>query len=201
MACRKVLVPNFFVPRRYISSQIKLERKKAKLEQEETARLNARRKFENDVVSILAKGYLRPSKPYEPKPGVQEKVAELSSKFVTTDFSDTSFKAKFLSLCASEFLHEVPNSLLHQMKSLDDVIDFYNTPVDPRIPLERMKDMELPPNLHIKQDYVTFDQQSDTMFQGLDAFPNRSRIVASLASRKKGMQHIKKEPVYPWPLE
>ena len=42
---------------------------------------------------------------------------------------------------------------------LDDVIDFYNTPVDPRIPLERMKDMELPPNLYIKQDYVTFDQR------------------------------------------
>lgn len=37
-----------------------------------------------------------------------------------------------------------------------DLIEFYKTPVDTTTPLDALKKMDLPKNLHVQQDYVRF---------------------------------------------
>ena len=69
--------------------------------------------------------------------------------------------------------------------SLDDVRAFYLTTVDTRVPLDRFKSVELPPNLHIQYDYHRFHPETDTKFGGVTAFPRRSTIVTGLTYKKK----------------
>lgn len=78
----------------------------------------------------------------------------------------------------------------------DDIIAFYNTPVSTTLPLDAMKTMELPTNLHIQHEYVRFHPETDTRFDGKTAFPRSSTIVTGLKARKKYEGHIQKRS---WP--
>jgi large subunit ribosomal protein L50 len=42
------------------------------------------------------------------------------------------------------------------MQTLNDVKNFYQTPVDTITPLDKMRDMELPENLHVQFEYHRF---------------------------------------------
>ena len=79
---------------------------------------------------------------------------------------------------------------------LDDVIAFYQTSVNTTLPLDAMKTMELPSNLHIQHDYVRFHPETDTMFGGRTAFPKSSTLVTGLKAKKKYKGHIAKQS---WP--
>lgn len=67
----------------------------------------------------------------------------------------------------------------------DDVIDFYETPVNNFLPLDEMQKRPLPPNLHIQNEYIRFNPETDTKFNGQTAFPKSSTIVTGLKYRKK----------------
>lgn len=62
---------------------------------------------------------------------------------------------------------------------------FYNTTVDVRVPLDKFKSVELPPNIHIQYEYHRFHPETDTMHGGVSAFPKRSTIVTGLKYKKK----------------
>ncbi len=66
-----------------------------------------------------------------------------------------------------------------------DVLNFYTTPVDMTAPYDKLKTMELPPNLHVLHDYYRFHPDTDTMFNGVSAFPKSSTIVSGLKTKKK----------------
>lgn len=66
-----------------------------------------------------------------------------------------------------------------------DVIAFYQTPVDTTLPLDALKTIELPENLHIQHEYLRFNPETDTKFGGVSAFPCSSTIVTGLKYRKK----------------
>lgn len=68
---------------------------------------------------------------------------------------------------------------------LDDVIEFYKTPVNAFLPLDELCTKPLPPNLHIEHNYKRFHPDTDTMFNGISAFPKSSTIVSGLTTRKK----------------
>lgn len=68
---------------------------------------------------------------------------------------------------------------------LDDVIEFYKTPVKTILPLDELRARELPPNLHIEHKYTRFNPETDTMFGGKTAFPGSSTIVTGIKYRKK----------------
>lgn len=68
---------------------------------------------------------------------------------------------------------------------VDDVIEFYKTPVNTYLPLDELQTRELPPNLHIENKYTRFHPETDTMFGGKTAFPGSSTIVTGLKYRKK----------------
>ena len=65
------------------------------------------------------------------------------------------------------------------------LLSFYKEPVDVRVPLDRLDDVELPPNLHVQKEYHRFHPETDTMFNGVSAFPKSSTLVTGLKTKKK----------------
>lgn len=64
--------------------------------------------------------------------------------------------------------------------------NFYTTPIDTTVPYDTLKNMDdLPPNLHIQTDYHRFHPDTDTMFNGVSAFPKSSVLVTGLKYREK----------------
>lgn len=66
-----------------------------------------------------------------------------------------------------------------------NIQEYYLTPVENVTPYDQMKEMELPPNLHVIYDYQRFHPDTDTMFDGISAFPKSSTIVSGLKSKEK----------------
>lgn len=80
------------------------------------------------------------------------------------------------------------NPLLNDNSSehfTDDVIEFYETPVNTFLPLDELTTRPLPPNLHIEHNYTRFHPETDTIFGGQTAFPESSTIVTGIKYRKK----------------
>lgn len=67
----------------------------------------------------------------------------------------------------------------------DDLVKFYETPINTFLPLDELCTRKLPPNLHIEHNYTRFHPDTDSMFGGKTAFPERSNIVTGIKYRKK----------------
>ncbi|XP_046391188.1 39S ribosomal protein L50, mitochondrial [Ischnura elegans] len=148
-------------------------------------------KLKDNAVSLSFKGFLRSHTPYSPPEDVENQLHRIGNKYfgskVSGDirFDNAAEKFKVLAECNKVFKHCVPNSELHSMVTFGDVIGFYLTPVVTTTPLDEMKTMKLPPNLHVQHDYVRFQPDTDVMFGGISAFPKSSTIVTGLKYRKK----------------
>lgn len=68
---------------------------------------------------------------------------------------------------------------------LADIIAFYQKGVNTTLPLDAMRTMELPANLHIQHEYVRFTEDTNAAFRGQTAFPRSSTLVTGLKYRKK----------------
>jgi large subunit ribosomal protein L50 len=141
--------------------------------------------------SIAAKGFHRPQKHYDPPQDVTDRITSIYKSITgLNNFSKESIdipevKFKILNACFQEFQHSVPNSLLSTICTVDDILEFYKTPVDKTAPLDAMKSMKLPENLYIQTEYHRFHPETDRMFGGISAFPGRSTIVTGLKYKKK----------------
>lgn len=110
---------------------------------------------------ILFFRFLRPQKEYIPKKNVQSELDSIyTSVLGTTDpntqLTDIKNKFNLLKACEDKLEHTVPSSQLHSMLTLADVTRYFKTPVDVRTPYDKLKDMELPENLHVQFDYLRF---------------------------------------------
>ena len=65
------------------------------------------------------------------------------------------------------------------------MLDFYSTPVTQTSAYEDLSKLDLPKNLHIIQDYVRFDPETDTIYGGRTAFPGRDTVITSLKYKRK----------------
>ncbi|RXG62045.1 39S ribosomal protein L50, mitochondrial [Armadillidium vulgare] len=151
-------------------------------------KLAPNKKFDSICQSLNHRGYLRAQKPYTPPVNASSLITEICKKYNVEKngtLSDREIKFNVLKECAKEFDHTVPNYLLHKISSVDDIFQFYQTPVSTIFPLDEMKHMELPKNLHVLYDYVRFHPETDTKFGGISAFPESSTIVSDLKSKKK----------------
>ncbi|XP_008947839.1 PREDICTED: 39S ribosomal protein L50, mitochondrial [Merops nubicus] len=63
--------------------------------------------------------------------------------------SEKRLKYRLLAQLAAELGHAVPNSQLHLMRSVEDVVKFYSTPVKDVSKFDELCAAELPPNLKI----------------------------------------------------
>ncbi|CAG0899180.1 unnamed protein product [Cyprideis torosa] len=100
--------------------------------------------------------------------------------------TNSNLKFQFLSKLAKLFRHKVPNSQLVHTTTLRDVVEFYQTPVDTRHPLKALGDLSnLPPNLHVEQEYTIFHPDTDRMFKGISATPGVPRIFEDTRMRRQ----------------
>lgn len=68
---------------------------------------------------------------------------------------------------------------------LGDVQEFYKEAIDVRVPLDKLKDIELPKNISVQYEYHRFHPETDTMFGGVSAYPRQSTLVTGLTYKKK----------------
>lgn len=80
----------------------------------------------------------------------------LGSTSRQTKLDDINQKFNLFQSCSKKIEHSIPSSMLHSIKTVEDVVTFYKTPIDSRTPLDKMRTMELPENLHVQFDYVRF---------------------------------------------
>ncbi|KFO83478.1 hypothetical protein N320_05299, partial [Buceros rhinoceros silvestris] len=66
-----------------------------------------------------------------------------------TPLKENRLKYHLLAQLAAELDHAVPNSQLHLMRSAEDVLNFYSTPVKDMSKFDELCAAELPPNLKI----------------------------------------------------
>lgn len=146
--------------------------------------------------------FLRPNKPYSPTTDAASRVRALAAKLQMANggdqrqLSNLEEKFKFLSACFQELQHGVPNSQVHEMSTVADVIAFYEKVVDTTVPLDALKRIDLPENLHIQYEYLRFHPDTDTKFNGQTAFPKSSTLVTGLKYRHKYEGHEAKRS---WP--
>ncbi|XP_036034806.1 39S ribosomal protein L50, mitochondrial [Onychomys torridus] len=80
--------------------------------------------------------------------------SSLPSNWQDISLDDSSVKFRLLAHLADDLGHAVPNSRLHQMFKIKDVLDFYNVPrVQDRSKFDELVASNLPPNLKISWGY------------------------------------------------
>jgi len=153
------------------------------------------RKFQFDVQALNARAFLRFQKPYDPPRNAVGMVLDLCRSclnlkgdetiLVKAELSDPRQKFELLSKASETFRHAVPNSMLHMMSTVGDLVQFYNTPVKTTTPWEELvRNPDLPPNLHVQKDPLRFHPETDTRFGGESAFPKSSTMVVGLRTKK-----------------
>ncbi|XP_014094238.3 large ribosomal subunit protein mL50 isoform X1 [Bactrocera oleae] len=154
------------------------------------AHAHAQRNVTDVGKSLACKGFLRSQKPYRPPQNVPDKVRSICNNLKISFANDYKLenleeKFKFLDACFQDFQHSVPNSQIHELESIGDVVKFYETSVNTTVPYDALKNAKLPENLHIQHDYVRFNPDTDTKFNGQTAFPKSSTLVTGLKYRGK----------------
>lgn len=176
--------------------------------------------FENQMKSLKVKGFRRPYMPYNPPEDMERLFFEACAKVLPTDIfsnnkdlSTVSFevlggrvKGELLNAIGEALQHYVPNSMLHDMNTLDKVLHFYSVEITKESSYDRLESMskkgELPPNLHIQLEPVRFDPKAaeedgnEQDVARITAFPRSSTILVHPESRKKYRDVIAKHP--PW---
>ncbi|XP_055914817.1 uncharacterized protein LOC129948033 [Eupeodes corollae] len=147
--------------------------------------------------SLASKGFLRPFKSYEAPNDAADKINAICTSLNISSKNDYKLsnleeKFKVLDACFKDFQHSVPNSQVHEINTIADVIKFYKSSVDTTVPYDALKKADLPPNLHIQSQYLRFNPETDTKFNGQTAFPKSSTLVTGLKYREKYPGHIAK---------
>nr|XP_022903460.1 39S ribosomal protein L50, mitochondrial [Onthophagus taurus] len=157
-------------------------------------------KIDSSAQSLATKGFLRSQKDYNPPNDLNQRLNTIITSVIgsveTTTKLNTQQKFVILNNCCEEFQHSVPNSLLHKIETVGDVYQFYGTPISTTTPLDKLKTMELPPNLHIQYEYHRYHPDTDTKFGGQTAYPRSSTIVTGLKYKDKYPGHVQNQT---WP--
>jgi hypothetical protein len=122
----------------------------------------------------------------------QETRSEGNWKFVS--LTNSLNKYNLLTRCMKECSHTISNMSLNDMKTLEDVYQYFSTPVKDTNVLEDIQQSnELPANVHIQLDAVRYTPETNSFFNELDAFPKRSTKVVDLWYKKKYAAYPKNE--------
>lgn len=103
-------------------------------------------------------------------------------------------KYNLLTRCMKEFSHTISNMTLNDLKTLEDVYQYFSTPIQDTNVLENLQQSsDLPKNIHIQLDAVRYTPETNGFFNELDAFPKRSTKVIDLWYKKKYPSYPKNE--------
>lgn len=154
--------------------------------------------------TLREQGGLTTKRPYKPPTNYKRRIAEITEKickvkdYEAVSLTDSYIKYKLVSSFIEEFNHDVPASVLTNMKTVSDCVEYFGTEVRTTSALEDMKEIDLPKNLSIMYEYERFDPETDTFFDGVTAFPGRDTYVRSLKFKRKYKNIIttEKKPGY-----
>lgn len=159
---------------------------------------NAVGEFQSQIDSLKTRGFQRPYKPYEPPPYIDSLVIDTVNKFINIPensdltqilLDDPAVKCSILKSLSEETAHLVPNSFLHTIKSVDNLLHFYRSPVQTTTPYDKLEAQQrsgkLPPNLHVQLDPVRFDPKGEGYINRITAYPGSRTIISEPEARKK----------------
>uniref|UniRef100_A0AC35UFS9 39S ribosomal protein L50, mitochondrial n=1 Tax=Rhabditophanes sp. KR3021 TaxID=114890 RepID=A0AC35UFS9_9BILA len=131
---------------------------------------------------------------YVPSPNVKAEVEAMVREIygdqslpVSITFAeDLTKKSKLLRRLGVEYSYYVPNSRLHEMKSGQDIVDFYGSPVkniSEYVEMARKKD--LPSNVVMQENSSRFNpEDTSAHHKGVTAFPGTGGEVFSLRNQR-----------------
>ncbi|KOX71622.1 39S ribosomal protein L50, mitochondrial [Melipona quadrifasciata] len=173
------------------------------------------RTYDDEKKSLACKGYQKEYKPPEDLYNRIDKICEQQQipTAYQTKLDDPLQRFNLFLACEQEFQHPITNSVLYRIRTISDLKKYYRKHVSNVTPLDAMRSMELPKNLHINYDYVRFHpgkcdikiflktisadthiDDTDTMFNGKTAFPKSSTLVTGLRYKKKYQGHVQENP-------
>ncbi|XP_076173208.1 mitochondrial ribosomal protein L50 [Ptiloglossa arizonensis] len=160
---------------------------------------NVRATFENEQKSLSCKGFLRSYDSYNPPKNVSDQINKICDEQAIsinneTKLNDPLQRFNLFIACEEVLQHSIPNSTLCYIETIGDLKEFYQTPVSNSTPLDMMKNLDLPKNLHIQYAYNRFHPDTDTMFNGKTAFPKSSTKVTGLRYKDKYRGHMQENP-------
>lgn len=144
-------------------------------------------------------------RPYDPPSNIEETFVRLTNETLDNDnidrkqwasmrLDDPLKKYRLLTRCMNEYSHTIPNMTLNDLQTLEDVFQYFSTPVRDTNALEDLqRSDELPQNVHIQLDAVRFTPETSGFFSDLDAFPQRSTKIVDLWYKKKYASFPKNE--------
>lgn len=167
--------------------------------------------------SIRDRGHARETVPYDPPMNVKEQVIELY-KSIHLEYSSDSgsamkdddilatdlehnrhLKFNLLRKCVLAFKHDLPSNILNDISTINDVVDYFATPVrgiNPYAALLRQDD-RLPPNLTLIPEPLRFDVENDTRFGGISALPGIVSKMHGIRAQRQYPTLNQKE--FQWP--
>ncbi|XGW08710.1 hypothetical protein V3C99_011209 [Haemonchus contortus] len=150
-----------------------------------------------DADSIRARGFLKYRYNYKPPSDVKDVVLSIAKKYlskngeVPTDISqcrlqDNSEKMKVIVAAAEKFKHWPTNSRLMHLKSVQDVIDFYEEPVSNITNYAKLSRTESKPaNVYMMEHAFRFHPEDiEAWHGGVTAFPGTGGKVFGLRNKR-----------------
>jgi hypothetical protein len=165
----------------------------------------------SELASYKTKQYvtrLVTCRPYIPPSNIEQIIYRLANEtidnFQQQTRSDGNWKSIYLrnplnkynllTRCMKECSHTISNMILNDIKTLEDVYQYFSTPIkDTNVLEDIQQSSDLPPNVHIQLDAVRFTPETSSFFNELDAFPKRSTKVIDLWYKKKYASYPKNE--------
>jgi hypothetical protein len=165
----------------------------------------------SELASYKTKKYLTrlvTCRPYTPPSNIEAIIYRIANEtidnFKQETRSDGNWKSIYLTnplnkynlltRCMKECSHTISNMTLNDIKTLEDVYQYFSTPVQDTNVLETIQQSpDLPQNVHIQLDAVRFTPETSSFFNDQDAFPKRSTKVIDLWYKKKYASYPKNE--------
>lgn len=165
----------------------------------------------SELASYKTKQYvtrLVTCRPYTPSSNIEQIIYRIANEtidnFKQNTRSDGDWKSIYLTnplnkynlltRCMKECSHTISNMTLNDIKTLEDVYQYFSTPVQDTNVLETIQQSpDLPQNVHIQLDAVRFTPETSSFFNDQDAFPKRSTKVIDLWYKKKYASYPKNE--------
>ena len=147
-------------------------------------------------------------RPYTPPSDIEQKIYRIANETIdnfkpeirsngnwqSIYLTNPLNKYNLLTRCMKECSHTISNMTLNDIKTLEDVYEYFSTSVKDTNVLENLQQSsELPQNVHIQLDAVRFTPETSSFFNDLDAFPKRSTKVIDLWYKKKYASYPKNE--------
>ncbi|KAH3891286.1 hypothetical protein DPMN_015379 [Dreissena polymorpha] len=157
---------------------------------------------EDSMQTLKKRQGIEERRPYRPAGDVESQIQAIveaiygpSENWMATPLTNRMHKFDLITKAMLELDHDVSNMSLHEMRTVEDVVKYFQTEVGDKSRLEDLTKLDLPKNLHMNLDYIRFHPETDKIHDGLTAFPGQATKVPSIKYRKKYVGYDGGDPI------